>query len=406
MRYRFNWFPAGSPSINATNLGMMDARMRARLTFTGSVGPQTEAVVRLAANNRAGGGAGATDTGFGGTGIFQSVSFDRLYVDLKRKYFAQLWRLGRQSISIAAFGPGPAGLLFDPADSGGSGAAAGFYCVAGAAPACVTGSTLDAVDGLRSDWMLGPINLTVGLFRETANVASPGAAVTPHRDYRVVRATTGALIPGWTLGAQYLDQRLNAVCCGFVAQWAGTGWGIDLSGAVIPGVLRMYGEYAVWNARADTGAANFWTWNQSNAWRIGGNLNLASWLPMWSPSVDFEYHNYTRGTCTAAAIALGCGFNAPPPLQSYAATLFGGSFLWDQRAWMGRLNLTFNPTTSAFIHYEGGNVNTTGASFNEWWIRLTHVLSPGMTGYVQWTRQQLAGADTYNFYRAEVSYSW
>jgi len=418
MRYRANWFPTGSPSISGTNLGMPDYRMRARLTFVGSMGPQTEAVVRLTANNRAGGAGNTTDVGFGGTGNFGSVSFDRLYVDLKNKYYANLWRLGRQPITVAAYGPGPTGLLYDPANSAGLGASSGYYCTTGVSPVCATTGTSDASDGLRTDWTLGPINLMIGLFRETAHPASPQGAVTPHRDYRVVRATTGALIPGWTFGAQYLDQRLLALCCGLVpptGQWAGRGWGVDVNGTVIPGVLRMYGEWVGWTARADVGmAGTLFTWNQSTAWRLGGNLNMASWLPMWSPNLDFAYMNYTSGGCSAAAIAAGCfnvlGIGAPPPVHSYAGTVFnglpGGLPIWDMRGWLARLNLTFSPATSAFIHYEGGNRVSTGVSYTEWWLRATHTISPGLTGYVQWTKGTLGGADFFNFYRAELGYSW
>jgi hypothetical protein len=360
--------------------------MRGRLTFTGRVAPNVEAVIRLWAANLAGVAEDA-DTRFGGGLFFGSVAFDHLYVDVRDVLYAN-WRFGRQPYSLAPYGPG-GGLLFDPDLSCGFGS--GFIY----APNVI--GTSCAIDGVRADWVLGPINLQVALFQEQATGYTIGLQGAPDRQYRVVRGTTGALLPGWTLGASWYEQGASPALPPGVL-FGGTGWGVDLNGTIIPGLI-VYLDYASWRARLDPG--NVFSWPTMSAWRIGGNVDLATiaGITMWSPSLDFEYHNYGGPTLTAF------GFT-PPPRYSYGTTAFGQFLDWDMRGWLVRLNLTFNPKWSAFVLYEGGNQISTGLSYNEWWLRLTHALAQNTNVYLQYTRGTIGGVDTFNFYRAEMSVSW
>jgi hypothetical protein len=384
MRFRYEAFPSGSVSGGGT-FQAPDVRMRARLTFTGRVAPNVDAVVRLWTANLAGIAEDA-DERFGGGFFFNSVAFDYLYLDVRGVLGAN-WRLGRQPYSLAPYGPG-GGLLFDPDLSCGFGS--GFLY----APFVV--GTACTVDGLRADWTLGPVDLQVALFQETTAAPSPGLGGPPDRQYRVVRATTGAILPGWTLGGSWFEQGASPYLPAG-AFFGGTGWGVDLSGELIPG-LMLYADYASWQFRLVPGSV--YTAPAVSAWRVGGNLNLATvaGITTWSPTLDFEYHNY--GGPPAGALAWA------PPRYSYGTTVFGQLLDWDMRGWLARLNLTFSPRWSAFIMYEGGNQISTGDSYSEWWLRLTHELTTNTAVYFQYTRGTIGGFDTFNFYRAELSTSW
>jgi hypothetical protein len=350
------------------------------------VAPNVNAVVRLTANNDLGLG-NVADTRFGGGLFFNAVTFDYLYVDVRGVLYAN-WRFGRQPYSVAPYGPGY-GLLFDPFNTAGAGS--------GTIYAPFTSTTTGMVDGVRADWNLGVINLQVALFQEQASAYAAGLNGAPDRQFRVVRGTTGALLPGWTLGATWYEQGASPYL--FPGTFfGGTGWGVDLNGTLIPGVT-LYLDYASWRARLDPG--NVFAWPTMSAWRVGGNVNLATiaGIAMWNPNLDFEYHNYGGPTLTAF------GFT-PPPRYSGGTTVFGQLMDWNMRGWLARLNLTFTPRWSAFAMYEGGNRITDGASYSEWWVRVTHVLAPRTNVYLQYTRGTIGGVDTFNFYRAEMSTSW
>ncbi len=381
MRFRYNVYPAGTPSGSGT-FRSPDARLRARLTFTGSVSPNVTAVVRLRADNTAG-TIGNADTRFGNDVMMNNVAFDLLYLDIRRTWGANLWRIGRQFYSIADYGVGGGGLLFDPANSGGCGAPTWFCTGAG------------VIDGLRSDWTLGPINIQVALFRETNAPAVPGFGTfsSVYWDYKTVRATTSALLPGWTLGGTYYDQGVVSVSP--PGSWqGGRGYGFDLNGTLMPGVT-LYIDWASWQSIYQPGAT--FTSASSTAWRVGGNVDLEkiAGISTWSPNIDLAYMNF--GPLASGAF---------PPFYTYATTAFGQAFAWNMRGWLARLNLTFSPKASAFIHYEGGTVLSTSASYSEWWLRLSYTLAPRVATYIQYTRGTTGGVDYFNFYRAELSYSW
>jgi hypothetical protein len=405
IRFRYNSYPSGSVSGSGT-FRQPDVRMRGRLTFTGRVAPNVEAVIRLWAANNAGSG-NAADTRFGGGLFFGNVSFDYLYVDVRDVLYAN-WRFGRQPYSLAPYGPG-GGLLFDPAISAGAGSG-GLYFPGQFGAVAQASSLSGVVDGVRADWTLGPINLQVGLFQESVGLYNfgnqscatfPTGSFCPDRLYQVVRVTTGALLPGWTLGGSYYRQGASPANSILLIPYQGVGWGLDLNGTIIPG-LTVYADYASWRGEYP-GLITFPT---VSAWRIGGNVNLATiaGIGMWNPNVDFEYHNY--GGPPVPVVTNENVFGWLPPRYSYGTTIFGQLMDWNMRGWLARLNLTFTPRWSAFVLYEGGNQITTGASYNEWWLRVTHLLAPRTNVYLQYTRGSIGGVDQFNFYRAEMSTSW
>ena len=385
MRFRYNVFSTNQTASGAGTMRNPDARLRARITFTGSVGPQTTAVVRLWANNQAGLSGAATDTRFGNDGLWNNLAFDYLYLDVRNYLGARLWRIGRQGYTIAPYGPWGTGLLFDPAGSVG---------IMGNSPG-IWLTTPGTIDGLRSDWALGPFNIEVGLFRQTNAPTVPGTGTFSgvYWDFKTVRATTSALLPGWTLGGTYVLQSVLTSTAVLGSWAAGRGWGFDISGTIASGIT-LYFDWANWVTTYEPGTT--FTSASSSAWRVGGNINLAaiSGMSTWNPNIDWAYFSY--GPLAPGALT---------PFFTYAGTVFGTVFPWNMRGWLVKLNLTLSPTTTAFAQYEGGTVLTTATPFSEWWIRVTHTLSPRTTIYAQWTRGTNV-VDYFNFYRAELSYSW
>ncbi|MDR7419951.1 MAG: S-layer homology domain-containing protein [Armatimonadota bacterium] len=395
MRFRYNLYPSGSVSGSGT-LRSPDARLRGRITFTGTVNPSVTAVVRLRADNMAGNSGSLADTRFGNDFIWNNVSFDLMYLDIRNTYLAKLWRVGRQYYSLGYVYALNGALLFDPPNSAGCPAGAHGFAF-GYNWACTPGT----IDGLRSDWALGPLNVEVGLFRQTSLPTVPGLGTfsSGYFDFKTVRVTTGALLPGWTLGGLYYDQGVTG---GAPGTWTGgKGWGLDISGTLFPGVMA----FAEWNSwRTEYQPGTTFTSATSNAWRVGTQLNLATLagITTWSPTLDLVYMNY--GPLPAGAFV---------PFYSYASTSFGQYFAWNMRGWLARLNLTFSPRWSGFIHYEGGTELVGNTSYYEWWLRLTHTISPRTSIYVQYTKANNSffgnpafGGDLHNFYRVELSTSW
>ncbi|MDR7543995.1 MAG: S-layer homology domain-containing protein [Armatimonadota bacterium] len=395
MRYRDNFYPSGSVSGSGT-LRSPDARLRGRITFTGAVNPVTTAVIRIRADNMAGTTGATADTRFGNDFVWNNVSFDLMHLDIRNTLGARLWRVGRQYYSLGYVYPLNGALLFDPPNSAGCPAGAHGFAF-GYNWACTPGT----IDGLRSDWALGPLNLQVGLFRQSSLSSVPGLGVfsSGYFDFKTVRLTTGALLPGWTLGGVYYDQ---GVVGGAPGTWTGgKGWGLDVSGTLFPG-LTLAAEWASWRTEYLPGPT--FTSATANAWRVAANLDLArlAGITTWSPTLDVAYMNY--GPMTAGMFA---------PFYTYASTSFGQYFAWNMRGWLARLNLTFSPRWSAFIHYEGGTELVGNTSYYEWWLRLTHVLTPRTNIYFQYTKANNAffgnpafGGDLHNFYRVELSTSW
>lgn len=401
-RLRYNVFPVGSVSGGGT-ARHPDVRIRMRLTFTGTAGPNVSGVVRLwAANNAA---CDSTTTGLpvacgnydvrgGNIYNYGVVSFDTAYVDVRGVWGARLWRVGRQFYTLAGFGPLGLGLLYDPANSLATGAVPGTFNIG------VPGFTLTTTglsDGIRSDWVFGPLSITAALFREALlsppTGVTPGLGSGPALDYRIVRATTGALLPGWTLGGSFVQVWQHPTATGLNVG-GGTGWGIDLSGTLMPGI-SVYGEYTSWASIPTVGGTAL---AAAPAWRVGGNIDLArvAGITTWSPTLDLAYHNF--GPLPAGGL---------PPINTYATTITGQVMAYDMRGWMARLNLTFSPTTTAWILYEGGTRISNSATYTEWWLRATHRVAPGTTLTANYFRgNHSIGGDVFNFYRAELLYSW
>jgi len=421
MRFRYNVYEQGSASGSAT-FRQPDARLRARITFTGSVSPNTQAVVRLwAANNGACDQTGAVeptgvptscggnlDVRFGHNYNFNVVTFDWLYLDVRNTWGATLWRVGRQPFTLAGLGPFGVGLLYDPNNNVGVASQFSTTPIMGTAG---PGSS----DGIRGDFALGPVNIRAAVFRQSVFAfaagstplgVQPGVGSAPGLDHRMVELSTGAFLPGWTLAATYYQAFQNPTCTGVNCS-GGTGYSVSIAGTLLPG-LSIYGEVAWWGSIPTVGAAEL---SRATAYRIGGNLNIAqlTGVTSWNPNLDFEYHRY--GPMPAGGIA---------PVENYATTILGQVFSWNMDGWLLRLNLTFSQQTRLWILYEGGNMlcansacSAPGGNFSEWWIRLTHLVRPNTTVALNYFKANNAtigtpgfAGDYVNFYRAELLYNW
>lgn len=435
-RVRYNVYPQGSVSGGGTSRSP-DVRLRMRVQFSGRAGSNVEGVVRLWAAN-----SGACESGFpapvpafcnntdqrmGNNYNLAVVTYDLAYLDVRNTFGASLWRVGRQYFTLSPVGAFGTGLVYDPSNTFASGATFVSGLVIG-------NITLGVSDGIRSDWALGPLNITAAVFRDALLDTGTGTGLTtglgagPAIDHRMIRVETGSLIPGWTLGGHYYQAWQHPVCPGPSAATAfnncsgGTSWGANLTGTLFPG-LSIFLDYATWSSIPAAGAP---TLPSASAWRAGGNLNLGQLIGMttWNPNLDFAYQNF--GPLPVGAI---------PPAYSYATTLTGQTFNWNMRGWFFRLNLTFNPRATAWVLYETGTVlcTTAGgaggvpsatigscasrtATYSEWWLRFVYNIAPrtnvalnyykGNTGAGVPGVNPAFGGDYFNFYRAELLYSW
>ena len=411
-RARYNVYPSGSVSGSGTSRHP-DIRIRMRVTFTGRGGPNTEAVLRLwAANNAA---CDSTTTGlptscsiydvrYGNNYNYGVVAFDLAYVDVRNTWGATLWRVGRQFYTLNGLGGFGVGLLYDPANSLATGA---FLA---AVPLGLTTTGLS--DGIRSDWNFGPLNITAALFRDALLApptgVTPGLGSGPAIDHRVITATTSAFLPGWTLGGSYYQAWQHPTCAGANCT-GGTGWEFYVTGNLMPGI-SLYLDYASWTSIPIVGGASL---ANATAWRVGGNINLAqvAGISQWSPNLDWAYQNYgPMPTACPFAATTGC-----QPVHTYASTITGQTFAWNMRGYLVRLNLTFSPRASGYVLYEGGTVQSTGTNYSEWWIRFAYSVAPRTTVTLNYFKGNNGGVggigaaptfDYFNFYRAELLYSW
>jgi hypothetical protein len=443
-RTRYNVYPQGSVSGGGTNRAP-DVRFRMRLQFSGRAGSNVEGVVRLWADNSgacytngtpAAGSpqaafCGNTDVRAGNTYNQAVVTYDLAYLDIRNTFGANLWRVGRQYYTLSPNGAFGTGLVYDPPNS----IADGFTFVNGLV---LGGINIGVTDGIRSDWALGPLNVTGAVFRDSLLDAGTGATGTglttglgsaPGIDHRILSVSTGALIPGWTLGGHYYQAWQHPVCPATTVPGTtfnncsgGNSWGLNLAGTLIPGVT-IFLDYATWASIPAPGGATLAT---ANAWRVGGNLNLGQLVGMtqWNPNLDWAYQSF--GPLPVGAI---------PPAYSYATTFTGQAFNWNMRGWFFRLNFTFSPKAAAWLLYETGTVlcTTAGgaggvpaatigscasptAGYTEWWARFTYLIAPRTTVALNAYKGNTAvgvpgvsgafGGDYFNFYRAELLYSW
>jgi len=434
-RTRYNVYPQGAVSGSGTNRAP-DVRLRMRLQFSGRAGSNVEGVVRLWADNSgacytgtaaAAAFCGNTDQRMGNNYNLSVVTYDFAYLDVRNTFGANLWRVGRQYYTLSPMGAFGTGLVYDPPNS----IADGFTFVNGLV---LGGITLGVSDGIRSDWSLGPLNVTAAVFRDALLDSATGTGLTtglgagPAIDHRILSVSTGALIPGWTLGGHYYQAWQHPVCPAASAATAnnncsgGSSWGLNLAGTLIPGVM-IFLDYATWASIPAPGAA---TLASANAWRAGGNINLGQLVGMtqWNPNLDFAYQSF--GPMPVGAI---------PPAYSYATTFTGQAFNWNMRGWFFRLNMTFSPKAAAWLIYETGTVLCTTAGgaagvpaatigscasptqgYTEWWLRFTYAVAPRTTVALNAYKGNTStavpgvnaafGGDFFNFYRAELIYSW
>ncbi len=398
LRVRYNVFDAGSVSGGAT-FRSPDARIRMRVTFTGTIAPNTQAVLRLWAANNA--GLGNFDTRLGNNLVFGSVAFDTAYIDIRNTWGANLWRVGRQFFTLAGQGPFGTGLLYDPQNNLATTASFTTTSILG-----VTGTGLS--DGLRGDFTWGPVNLRLAIFRSAALPHVAALGPTNGLDHRVAELAIGTLLPGWLITGTYYEAWQHPNCGAGPGCSGGTGYSVGIAGTIIPG-FTLYGDIAWWGSRPTVGAGQLGT---GTAWRIGGNINLAQVLNIqtWNPNLDWEWHRF--GPLPGGSIA---------PTETYASTILGQLHGWNMDGYFVRLNLTFSPSTRGFIMYEAGNTLCAGSfscpsfggPFHEWFIRLTHTLRPNTTLQLNYFRigSNAAGSpafngDVSNFYRAELLYNW
>jgi|GEM_PF-1740674 len=329
---------------------------RARLTFTGRPSPTTSATVRLIAGGEA---SGLYPLGTPGYGLFTglgNVTFDNAYVDTKFLNFD--WRWGRQNYTQGAFG-----LLFN--DCGVT------------APRC-------AVDGYSVKGKLG------GMFDVSAasfwhlTVDSTGAG---HWNNAVwlgmARVSTGAFIPGWTLGVNYYSERHT----GFspTPNLVHQGWSFDLSGTLVPGV-RITGEYASFTPSGGTA---------QTAYQVSSVLDLRRLLGVagWSPTLTVGYKSYPA---------------VWSPILPGSMDILGITNYQDYRVWNARLDLTYSPWFRPYFIYESGT-NAAGTAtrlmYEAGWFS---TIATNTTFRFRYQVRENAGVATAGMprYRVELSYSW
>lgn len=227
------------------------------------------------------------------------------------------------------------------------------------------------------------------------------------RDNRILRVTSGAILPGWTLGGTYFQEWQVPGAPAYAS--GGSGWGFDAAGTLVPGI-RAYFDYASWTTTRAVATPT------TKAWRVGGNLDLARLIGFttWRPTLDLQYHDYgpMDGACTAWSAT---PFAACYPINTYATTITFQVNAFNMKGYLARLNLTFSPSWSGSILYEAGTTYwpTTDNAYSEWWFRLAHTLAPRTTisfNYFLATGPTLTPAyvnqEFGKFYRAELTYSW
>ncbi len=414
LRFRLNTFPSGSfnctpspanPTPGSPNCEA-DPRLRSRVTFAGQVAPDVRTTLRISANNRAGSGGG-TDTGFGNNFAFGSVSFDYLYLDANTSIGWPLnWRIGRQPFTLGGSGPSAYGLLFDPTGAGFRWTTIGFTPAAGQTGNLNAATQAAVVDGAGAKTTLGPIKAQAAVFMERAGGGTVGG--TPQITYWLARGTTD-VGPGWTLGATYYSERYSPSVSAAIA--TKSGYGVDATGSIVPGV-SAYVDYATWtDANLATGVSAA----SASAWRAGASIDLSQFgLSSLSPTLDVWYKNY-------GPLPVG----ANPPTYSYAATDNEQAFPFNFQGWGVLVGVKFTPAISGSVQYETGNTlqipTTTGVS--EWVFNVDYRMATNTTLSFFWYKSTAAcpaggpaancitgfpgvSADYDNFYRLQLVTRW
>jgi hypothetical protein len=283
------------------------------------------------------------------------VSFDRAYIDVAA--YGLNWRLGRQTYRL-----GPIGLLFAEASLN-----------------VFAGDSVGA-DGLKVTGSFGPLNFEAAGFTAAVNAGTLNAL------YSVLMARASMqLMPGWTLGANFLTERCNSNC---FAVFNSNGWSVDINGTIIPG-LTLTAEYATF-----TPAAVLGVFPDNTAYQVNTVWNLAQLTGMsqFSPTLRIQYKKY--------------GTNYQPFWRG-GGDVFGIAYTNDYRAWNAQLSLTFSPLFRPYVNYESGSIISTGQGVTELELGFFSQITSGVTGRFRYQRrEQPAGTLLTHRYRLQIDASW
>jgi len=348
------------------------------ITFTGRISSTASATVNMLLSNLADGGVfgfGSTIcdviivnevpvpcTGPGGAPIVdaggyptQGVTFDRAYIDVSA--YGLNWRLGRQTYRL-----GPIGLLFSEGSLN-----------------VFAGDSVGA-DGLKATGSFGPLSF------EAAGFTAARVTGTLNALFSILMARASMqLMPGWTLGANYLSERCNQNC---FAVFSSTGWSVDLNGTIIPG-LTLTAEYATFTPAAVLGA-----YPDNTAYQVNTVWNLAQLTGMsqFSPTMRVQYKKF--------------GTNYQPMYRG-GGDLFGLGFTNDYRAWNVQLSLTISPLFRPYANYESGTIISTGAANTELELGFFSQVTSGVTARFRYQRRENpAGTVATHRYRLQIDASW
>jgi hypothetical protein len=377
LRIRYNF---STPGFSVT-------RYRSRLTFSGSATPAVKVVGRAVFGNLPTNSSNYT-FGSGSNGEpFRAVSFDRAYVD-----FASIlgWgmRAGQWDPTLGTgVGWSGYGLLFDPGN-------AGVFTPTG------------MVDGVRFTNSISGFNLELAGYRidNTAGF-----------DIYTARAETAGLLPGWTLGFDYLYQHRNAALTGTVvvgttytpplitaggagaaavatavANTSDTGWQVDVTGSLLPGV-SLGAAYANYSPDTSAGASSssYAAWAVVDLSSMGMGMGLSPTLTAW-------YKNY--GASTASAI----------PWYSGASTEIGttADLTWNFKGYGAALDYKISANWSGSLSYESGNQNVGNAPVTEYYASFDYAVAPKSTLSFRYFKTTVGTTDSNNFYRVQLTTSF
>jgi hypothetical protein len=380
MRIRNQYYPA--PSVSGT---YTTTRYRSRLTFTGSADPAVKVVGRAVFGN----GAGSSNYLFGTTGgeVFKAITFDRAYVDFA-SVFGMGARIGQWDPTLGTgVGWSGYGLLFDPGNAG-------------------VFAPIGMVDGLRLTKSISGFNLELAAYR-----LDSGAGF----DIYTARAETAGLLPGWTVGVDYLYQHRTNAMTGtatpygplVTAPGAGgvtvataaagtsdTGWQVDLIGSLFPG-LGVGAAYAQFNpdpsgVPAATSSPAYIGWVTLDLSSMGMGMGLSPTLTAW-------YKNY-------GSTAAGAGI----PFESGATTEIGttADLTWNFNGWGTALDFKISSNWSGSLSYESGTKNVGGAAVTEYYASLDYAVAPKSTLSFRYFKTTVAPTDSNNFYRVQLTTSF
>jgi hypothetical protein len=371
---RLRW--EGFPTSNAFSR----TRYRNRITVTGSASPNSTVVARLRIGQF---NFNSPSSPVGGAG-FGTTQFDYAYADFN-KVFGFNWRLGQQAYTLGTgVGWSGYGLLFDPSNA-------------------ATYEGTGVVSGAKVTGSFAGFNLELGGW-----TVSQGAGFNIY----TVRAETGGLLPGWTIGAAGIYQARNtaftvpttlagansgcypasATCVTTATAAANsndTGYQVDVVGNLFPG-LGLGAAYSTFTP--NTGGSS----NAYAAW-VSYDLSSLGLLGGMSPTLNAWYKNF--GSATS-------GLQIPYYTGAATDIETGQYTSWNFNGWGAALALKIGGGWSGTFAYETGTQNVGGQSVNEYLAQLDYPLADRTTLSFVYLNAQLAGVVQDNFYRIQLTYSY